>query len=71
MAPSRLCLVVALASALAGCVSVRAGEKAALADPVMQPDRDPAERALDERVHACREGALGGLGPAKGASGCR
>lgn len=71
MALPRLTVCVALATALAGCVSVRAGEKAALADPVMQADRDPAERALDERVHGCREGAVGGFGPAKGASGCR
>jgi hypothetical protein len=43
-------------------------ERGALADPTMQPDRDPLGSAMSEHVFFSREAASGGRGV--GGSGC-
>jgi len=71
-------LVIALFMAgavalLAGCsttgmVRVHPWERAALADPAMNPDRDPLDTAMMEHVFTSRETASGGRGV--GGTGC-
>jgi hypothetical protein len=53
-----------------GCVTVRAQQRAVLADPIMQFDSEGRAEAL--RVHAIdnREGSQGGSGVAGGGCGC-
>ena len=77
---NRPCAMAALAAALAlvalllcGCstaspVRVRPWERAALADDIMNPDRDPLATAMAEHVYFSREAASGGRGV--GGSGC-
>jgi len=64
-----LLALVAL-SAAAGCVTVKAQQRAVLADPIMQFDGEARAEAL--RVHALdnREGSMGGSGVAGGGCGC-
>ena len=64
-----LLALVAL-SAAAGCVTVKAQQRAVLADPIMQFDGEARAEAL--RVHALdnREGSIGGSGVAGGGCGC-
>jgi Domain of unknown function (DUF4266) len=59
-----------LAALLSGCVTVRAQQRAALADPIMEFDGEARAEAL--RVHAIgnREGSSGGSGVAGGGCGC-
>jgi hypothetical protein len=65
---------LALASAFqSGCSTtsaarVRPWERAALADDIMNPDRDPLGAAMSEHVYFSREAASGGRGV--GGSGC-
>jgi hypothetical protein len=47
---------------------VRPWERAALADEIMNPDRDPLGGAMAEHVYFSREAASGGRGV--GGSGC-
>jgi hypothetical protein len=58
---------------LCGCsttsaVRVRPWERATLADPTMDPNRDPLGAAMAEHVYFSREAASGGRGV--GGSGC-
>jgi hypothetical protein len=63
-------LAALVAAPLSGCVTVRAQQRAVLADPVMQFDSEPHSEAM--RVHALanREGSSGGSGVAGGGCGC-
>ncbi|HEY4300406.1 MAG TPA: DUF4266 domain-containing protein [Candidatus Didemnitutus sp.] len=66
-------LLVAALVLLGGCASadlvrVQPWERAALADPLMRPDRDALATALTEHVYFSREAAAGGRGV--GGSGC-
>ena len=69
-----LVAAVALAAVLqCGCstmpaVRVHPWERAALADEIMNPDRDPLGTAMAEHVYFSREAANGGRGV--GGSGC-
>ena len=49
---------------------VKPYERAHLADPVMDPDRDPVSTAYRIHVYQVREGARGGEGGAGGGCGC-
>ena len=49
-------------------VRVRPWERAALADDIMNPDRDPLGPTMTEHVYFSREAASGGRGV--GGSGC-
>jgi len=65
--------LVLAAILVAGCstasaVRVRPWERAALADPAMNPDWDPLADAMGDHVNFSREAANGGKGV--GGSGC-
>jgi len=69
----RPCQLLFAALVLVGapaCVTVRAQQRAVLADPVMQFDSEPHAEA--QRVHALdnREGSFGGSGVTGGGCGC-
>ena len=70
MSATKCFLACALATLLPGCVTVRAQQRAALADPIMAFDSEPRAEAL--RAHAIenREGSSGGSGVAGGGCGC-
>ena len=65
---------VACATALSACGSiepwVKPYERAALADPIMMPARDPIANEYLHHVHEVREGARGAVGSAGGGCGC-
>lgn len=64
-----LALLVALAALLlAGCATVQPWERAALADPTMNPDRDPLQLAMNDHIYFSRESSNGGR--SVGGSGC-
>ena len=65
------CAVIAMA--LSGCAIepwVKPYERAALADPIMMPARDPVANEYLHHVHEVREGARGAVGSAGGGCGC-
>jgi hypothetical protein len=71
--PAALLLAALGLTALGGCASanlvrVQPWERAALADPIMRPDRDPLATAMADHVYTSRETASGGRGI--GGSGC-
>ena len=61
-------LVSLLALFSTGCTTVQPWERAALADPKMNPARDPLLTAMSEHVYFSREALSGGRGV--GGSGC-
>ncbi len=65
-------VVLFFALSLGGCGrwAVRAHEKEALADRIMQLDYDALETASDEHVLGNREGSSGGNGTGGGGCGC-
>jgi hypothetical protein len=70
-----LCVLGAIAGAFAGCtaataVRVKPWERAALADPSMDPNRDPLATAMSEHVYFSRESASGGAGVGGAGCGC-
>jgi hypothetical protein len=66
---ARALLVLAIA-ATGGCVTVRAEQRAILADPVMQFQGDPREAAQRQHVLDNREGSFGGSSVQGGGCGC-
>jgi hypothetical protein len=59
----------------AGCstataVRVQPWERSYLADPIMDPNRDPAATAMTEHVYDSREAAQGGRGVGGAGCGC-
>jgi hypothetical protein len=68
---TKLLLLAAAAVLLAtGCVNVKPWQRAALAEPIMNPDRDPIGEAQMEHVFFSREAANGGRGVGGGGCGC-
>lgn len=70
-----LLAVAALAAALGGCsttqaVRVKPWERALLADPDMDPNRDPLASAMLDHVYFSREAAAGGRGIGGAGCGC-
>ncbi len=61
---------LALLSLLSGCTTVQPWERANLADPTMQADRDPLHMAMSEHIYFSREGSSGGRGVGGGGCGC-
>ncbi len=53
-----------------GCQHVKPWQRGALADSVMQADRDPLGVAQDEHIFFSREAAFGGRGVGGGGCGC-
>jgi hypothetical protein len=65
--------LIAAACLFSGCASfhpvrVKPWERATLADPTMNPDRDPLGTAMQDHVFTSRETAQGGRGV--GGAGC-
>jgi Domain of unknown function (DUF4266) len=70
-----VCSVALVIGALSGCstsnaVRVKPWERAKLADPIMNPDRDPLASALQEHIYFSREAAAGGRGVGGAGCGC-
>jgi hypothetical protein len=70
----RLAIGCLIATTLTGCANlepwVKPYERAALADPIMSPDRNPVSSAYIHHVYEAREGARGALGGGGGGCGC-
>jgi hypothetical protein len=62
--------LVCLTSACSVEPWVQPYERAHLADPIMNPDRDPVASAYLDHVHEAREGARGAEGSGGGGCGC-
>ena len=67
---ARIGITVLVAAALAGCVTVRPQQRAALADPIMQFEGDPQANAQLRHAIENREGSYGGGGVTGGGCGC-
>lgn len=67
-----LCLVPVLGTAplFSGCQHVSPWERGALADPVMNPERDVLGTMFAEHMWFSREAASGGAGVGGGGCGC-
>jgi len=70
-----LSALVAAAGAFSGCataqaVRVKPWERGLLADPGMDPNRDPLATAMIEHVYFSREAAQGGRGVGGAGCGC-
>ena len=74
--PARILLFLVLAAvALSGCattnaVRVKPWERGLLADPTMDPNRDPLAAEMIEHVYFSREAAAGGRGVGGAGCGC-
>jgi hypothetical protein len=53
-----------------GCANVQPWQRGALADPIMQSDRDALGLAMTEHMWFSREAAAGGRGVGGGGCGC-
>ncbi|MDB5318602.1 MAG: lipoprotein [Phycisphaerales bacterium] len=62
-----LILVLPLAS---GCATVKPWQRETLADPIMQPGRNPLAAAQLDHVYFSREAASGGTTVGGGGCGC-
>jgi hypothetical protein len=67
-ATTLLSLFILLAAA--GCATVKPWQRETLADPIMQPDRNPMATAQLEHVWFSREAASGGRSVGGGGCGC-
>jgi hypothetical protein len=65
-----LYLIAVVGCVAAGCANVKPWERGALADPIMQPDRDPLGARLADHVCFSREAAANGRGVGGGGCGC-
>jgi hypothetical protein len=63
------CLLFALLLGC-GCKHVSPWERGALADPIMDPGRNPLENMMVEHMWFSREAASGGAGVGGGGCGC-
>lgn len=66
----RLAFLILLVALVAGCTTVKPWQRGALADPIMQADRDPVGDKLAEHVYFSREAATGGRAVGGGGCGC-
>ena len=68
--PRTVLLASLLGVSSAGCVTVKASQRAVLADPIMQFEGDPQATAQLRHAVDNREGSYGGGGVAGGGCGC-
>jgi len=62
--------LLVLALVASGCTTVKPWQREALADPIMQPDRNPIAVAQLDHVYFSREAASGGTTVGGGGCGC-
>jgi hypothetical protein len=65
-----LVAAMALLTLSAGCATVKPWQRGTLADPIMQPDRDPIGQGLVDHIYFSREAASGGRSVGGGGCGC-
>jgi hypothetical protein len=53
-----------------GCATVKPWQRETLADPIMQPDRNPIASAQLDHIYFSREAASGGTTVGGGGCGC-
>ena len=73
MLPVKTSLLIALTLLASGCAVepwVKPYERQYLADPIMNPDRDPVASSYSHHVYQSREGARGAEGGSGGGCGC-
>jgi hypothetical protein len=63
-------ILMVCGSMLGGCETVKPWQRGALADPIMQPDRDPIGSGQIDHVYFSREQASGGRTVGGGGCGC-
>ena len=61
---------VALLGSAGGCATVKPWERETLADPIMQPGRNPIAAGQLDHVYFSREAASGGTTVGGGGCGC-
>ncbi len=66
----KLSLGLVALSFLSACSHVSPWQRAHLADPIMQADRDPLDTMFAEHIWFSREAAAGGRGVGGGGCGC-
>jgi hypothetical protein len=66
----RLVSLILVVPLLAGCAAVKPWQREALADPIMQPSRNPMAASQLEHVYFSREAASGGNTVGGGGCGC-
>ena len=70
MKPAKIIASIVLLLLAAGCETVKPWEREMLADPIMQPGRNPISAAQLEHVYFSREAASGGATVGGGGCGC-
>jgi hypothetical protein len=68
--PSVLTTLILLLPLASGCATVKPWQREALADPIMQPGRNPLAAAQLDHVYFSREAASGGTTVGGGGCGC-
>jgi Domain of unknown function (DUF4266) len=64
------CCLLLLGVVGSGCAHVSPWERGALADPIMDPGRNPLGNMMAEHMWFSREAATGGAGVGGGGCGC-
>ena len=67
---ARVAMALSFFAFVGGCATVKPWQREALADPIMQPDRNPMQTALLDHVYFSREAASGGRSVGGGGCGC-
>ena len=70
MKAAKIASAIVLLLLAAGCETVKPWQREALADPIMQPGRNPISAAQLEHVYFSREAASGGNSVGGGGCGC-
>ena len=67
-----LCWILVLVAVFlaCGCQHVSPWDRGSLADPAMNPDRDPVSNSMAEHIWFSREASSGGRGVGGGGCGC-
>ena len=67
---ARTAVALSFLMLLSGCATVKPWQREALADSIMQPDRNPMQSALLDHVYFSREASSGGRSVGGGGCGC-
>lgn len=65
-----LATLILLLPLAGGCATVKPWQRETLADPIMQPDRNPIASAQLDHIYFSREAASGGTTVGGGGCGC-